>query len=519
MGAQPLLRYVDTYEKSMRLVSNIVRQYDPNAYVLASFTSSWNKSHSSDGYSSKSMLDNIVAYSNAEGDYRWGVAAHPYPQDFFKPKFWEADTQATYSEDSGFSTFKNIEVISNWMLRREHYYKGEEKRILFFSENGVNSLDNSTYNLKVQAAGAAWAWKKTMQNAGVDAIMWHNWWDNPAEGLCLGLRTKDHVAKPSWYVWQAAGTDKESSVFDQYLSIIGISNWGQIHHGVSTSGSENTRLELDQSSKSDMTITYDGTYQYYTLKTTGGDPQVSTQAMSAAKSDNSNTLVFEYQSANDIPDFQVFISPLAYEDRSVKVPLSASTDWKRVYINLAPLAKQYGWGGAGSKLRFDPGSVSGRTMKIRHICVNSGEKSLIANLSTISDGANQKRCQHRQCDHRHRRRRRPVLLLVQARGQSVAQGHEDYVRISSINLRAGRQDILRRLRRRDTLHQPGQPECLHQMDAEDRGHRRAVPNTRLGLRRRLYALRSRHEIRTDIQDTQHLHQHRRIRLHAQPPAG
>ena len=138
-----------------------------------------------------------------------------------------------------------------------------------------------------------------------------------------------------------------------------------------------------------MTITYDGTYQNYTLKTTGGDPQVSTQAMSAAKSDNSNTLVFEYQSANDIPDFQVFISPLAYEERSVKVPLSASTDWKRVYINLAPLAKQYGWGGAGSKLRFDPGSVSGRTMKIRHICVNSGEKSLIANLSTISDGANQ----------------------------------------------------------------------------------------------------------------------------------
>ena len=392
MGAQPLLRYVDTYEKSMRLVSNIVRQYDPNAYVLASFTSSWNKAHSTDGFTAKSMLDNIVAYSNAEGDYRWGVAAHPYPQNFFKPKFWEADTEATYSENSGYSTFKNIEVISNWMLRREHYYKGEEKRILFFSENGVNSLDNSTYNLKVQAAGAAWAWKKTMQNAGVDAIMWHNWWDHPAEaaqGVRLGLVTDEHVRKPAWYVWQAAGTDKESSVFDQYLSIIGISNWGQIHHGVSTSGSENTRLELDQSSKSEMTIPYDGTYQKYTLKTTGGDPQVSTQAMSAAKSDNSNTLVFEYQSANDIPDFQVFISPLAYEERSVIVPLSASTDWKRVYINLAPLAKQYGWGGAGSKLRFDPGSVSGRTMKIRHICVNSGEKSLIANLSTISDGANQ----------------------------------------------------------------------------------------------------------------------------------
>ena len=390
MGAdQPLLRYVDTYEKSMRLVSNIVRQYDPNAYVLASFTSSWNKSHSTDGYSTKSMLDNIVAYSNAEGDYRWGVAAHPYPQDFFKPKFWEADTQATYSEDSGFSTFKNIEVISNWMLRREHYYKGEEKRILFFSENGTNSLDNSTENLKVQAAGAAWAWKKAMKNPGVDAIMWHNWWDNPAEGLCLGLRTKDHVAKPSWYVWQAAGTANEAAVFDQYLSVIGISSWDQIHHGVSASGSDNIRLELDQTSNIDVNVTYDGTYQYYTLTSTGGDPRINTKATTVAKSDNSNTLVFEYQSANDIPDFQIFISPLAYEDRSVKVPLGATTEWKRVYINLAPLAKQYGWGGAGSQLRLDPGSISGRTMKIRHICINSGEKSLTANLLADAAGANQ----------------------------------------------------------------------------------------------------------------------------------
>lgn len=386
---QPLLRYVDTYEKSMRLVSNIVRQYDPNAYVLASFTSSWNKSHSTDGFSAKSMLDNIVAYSNVEGDYRWGVAAHPYPQDFFKPKFWDADTEATYTENSGFSTFKNIEVISEWMLRREHYYKGSEKRILFFSENGTNSLDNSTTNLNVQAAGAAWAWKKVMRNSGVDAIMWHNWWDNPAEGLCLGLRDKNYNAKPSWYVWQAAGTANESSVLDKYLSVIGISSWDQIHHSVSSSGNGNTRLELDQTSNIDLNVTYDGTYQYYTLKTTGSDPRINTKAMTAAKSDNSNTLVFEYQSDRDISNFQVFISPLAYEERSIIVPLKATSEWKRVYINLAPLAKQYGWGDSGSQLRIDPGSASGCTMKIRHICINSGQKANADNLIVQKDGANQ----------------------------------------------------------------------------------------------------------------------------------
>ena len=141
MGTQPQMRYVDTYEKSMRIVSNIVRQYDPNAYVLGSFTSSWNTRHSDTGdagFAAKNMLDNLLVYSAKEGDYRWGVAAHVYPQDFYKPAFWSADTEATYSEGSGFSTFKNIEVVSDWMLRREHYYKGLEKRIVFFSENGVN---------------------------------------------------------------------------------------------------------------------------------------------------------------------------------------------------------------------------------------------------------------------------------------------------------------------------------------------------------------------------------------------
>ncbi len=385
---QPLLRYVDTYEKSMRLVANIVHQYDSNAYILASFTSSWNKSHSTDGYSTKSMLDNIVCYSNAEGDYRWGVAAHPYPQDFFKPKFWSTDTEATYNENSGFSTFKNIEVISDWMLRREHYFRGVEKRILFFSENGTNSLDNSTDNLNVQAAGAAWAWKKVMKNSGVDAIMWHNWFDNPAEGLCLGLRDKDLNAKPSWYVWQAAGTANESAIFDKYLSVIGISNWEQIHNSVSTSGKESMRLELDQTSNVGVSVTYDGTYQYYTLVSNSTDPRINTQAMTAAKSDNSNVLAFDYKCDQDINEFQVFISPLAYEERSVKVNLKATNEWKRAYIDLTPLVKQYGWGGVGSQLRLDPGSVSGRTFKIRHICINSGEKTDVATLFVGSAGAN-----------------------------------------------------------------------------------------------------------------------------------
>ena len=371
---QPLLRFMEHYERSMRLVTNIVRQYDPNAYVLGSYTSAWTSTNGNGGFAPKQMMDLMVSFSNIEGDFRWGIAYHPYPQNFYKPAFWSADTGATYAENSSFCTFKNMEVISDWMLRPEHYYKGKEKRILFFSENGVNSLQDTQSQLAVQAAGAAWAWKKVVHNPGIDAVMWHNWFDNPSEdGLHLGLRDKDLNPKPVWYVWQAAGTDKESSVLDQYLSTIGISSWNQIHNAVAVVGNESQRFNPVLSTCTDATGSYDSNYQSYKFVTTGGDPQFQTEACTTALSTNSNVLSFEYKLDKAVSDFQVFFSPMAEEVRSLVVSLPATSEWRRVYIDITNFRSVYGWGGSGSFLRFDPCRASGYTMQIRHICVNSGE--------------------------------------------------------------------------------------------------------------------------------------------------
>ena len=239
MGTQPELRYLDRYVKSMRLAYNIVRQYDQNASILGSFTHSWTNDDFLKGYSTKTMIEQIVQYSNAEGDFRWGVAAHPYPQDLSKPEFWKNDTKSTYSRNTDFVTFKNLEVINDWILNKQHYYKGTTKRILFLSENGTNTPGYSPQYLQQQAAGAAWAWKKVNALAGIDAIQWHNYQDNRAEfGLRIGLRKYPDDAddpggrKLSWFVWQAAGTANEDEVFKPYLSTIGITAWKDIFGSV-----------------------------------------------------------------------------------------------------------------------------------------------------------------------------------------------------------------------------------------------------------------------------------------------
>ena len=232
MGNQPMERYLDRYIKSMRICYNLVRQYDPEASILGSFTHSWTSEGG--GYSPKAMLERTVDYCEAEGDFRWGVAYHPYPENLAKPRFWVDDTQATDSPDSPFVTFKNLQVIDRWIRQPRNLYKGTTKRILFLSENGTSSPTYSESDLALQAAGACLAWKKVQALEGIDAIQWHNWKDHKTEmeqGLRLGLRSiaadgwADNACKPVWYVWQAAGTETEEAVFAPYLDVVGLSSW------------------------------------------------------------------------------------------------------------------------------------------------------------------------------------------------------------------------------------------------------------------------------------------------------
>lgn len=235
MGDQPELRFIDTYIKIMRVCGLIARKYDPNSSPLISLTHCWSKA---DGqYAPKDLLEDLNDFSAAEGDFYWGIAYHPYPQDLTKPEFWKNDTRSTYDENSSYCTFKNLEVVDHWIRQKENMYKGSTKRILFLSENGTNSPSYSDSDMALQAAGAAWALKKVYALEGIDAIQWHNWMDNRYEsGLRIGLRKFSDEAsdpsgiKPVWYVYQAAGTSSETTVFAPYLQTIGINSWEETLH-------------------------------------------------------------------------------------------------------------------------------------------------------------------------------------------------------------------------------------------------------------------------------------------------
>lgn len=235
-GDKSAMVFMDLYYKSMRMSHNIARKYNANSKVFISLTHYWNWTSNSRFYHSKDLLEKLIQFSNAEGDFDWAIAQHPYPESLREPKTW-LDKKATFYLNTQLITFKNLEVLDAWVKQPEALYKGKFKRLVYLSENGTNSPTYSEQDLKEQAAGMAYALKKMERLDGIDGFQYHNWQDNRREGgLRIGLRRFPDdeelpgAKKPVWYVYQAFGTNKEDAVFDPYKALIGIDNWDDIMH-------------------------------------------------------------------------------------------------------------------------------------------------------------------------------------------------------------------------------------------------------------------------------------------------
>ena len=235
-GIKTPLRFMDIYLKSMRLVYYTARKYNPQAEVLITLTHYWQARHNDYCYPGAQLLNLLLDYTKVEGDFKWGVAYHPYPQSLFEPKSW-LDDQAVFSYNTPLITFKNLEVLDAWIKHPRALYQGKEKRTLFLSEQNPNSKDYSPKSLEEQAAGMAYALKKMEYCDGIDAYQMHGWFDQRVEGgLRIGVRrfvddeTEPAGRKPAWFIFQAWGTEQEEIMFEFAKPIIGINTWEEIFY-------------------------------------------------------------------------------------------------------------------------------------------------------------------------------------------------------------------------------------------------------------------------------------------------
>ncbi len=224
-GGKDIATYLNLYQKSLRTAQSLARCYDPHAKALISLEHCWTAVSDPRAYPAKGLLELLVRFSRREGDFEWGIAFHPYPQDIANPRTWE-DSQALPDADTPLLTYRNLEVLDAWVHRPEVTFQGRPREIQL-TEQGLNSPDYSEKSLLDQAAGMAYAWKKLQGLSAVTAFQYHLWADAREEGgLKLGLRKygddpdDPHGKKPIWHLFKALATPDEDAACEFAQPII-----------------------------------------------------------------------------------------------------------------------------------------------------------------------------------------------------------------------------------------------------------------------------------------------------------
>ncbi len=229
MGKQPPMLFMEHYLRSMRLVHNITRRHDPHSRVFISLTHHWNTpaDPSWKAYSNLDLLNRLAESSRVEGDFAWGVAYHPYPQNLRRPDAWN-DTQVTNEFTTPLITPKNIGVLDRWMQEPVMLDSTGRTRGVLLSEQGFNTPDYSEENLQSQAAAFVYMWRQLRGLKTIEAFHNHRWIDHPNEGgLLLGLRKLPENGraygdkKPAWEIYKALDTPEEEKVTRFAGEIIG----------------------------------------------------------------------------------------------------------------------------------------------------------------------------------------------------------------------------------------------------------------------------------------------------------
>ncbi len=232
---------IDEYATALRIADLAVRSQHNALRVYASFDHFWEariELPAGRSMPGRKLLDGLNATSKQEGDFPWGIAMHPYPENLFNPKFWE-DATAPLTYDAPRITLNNIEVLTSY-LRQPELMCGDEPRRVTLSEQGFHTADGGPSGDEgevLQAAAFARAFYKLQNLEGIDSFLLHRHVDHSEEGgLRLGLWTRRvdvHGSTPDrqkriYEVFRLADTTEWSKAFEFAKPHVGIADWSEV---------------------------------------------------------------------------------------------------------------------------------------------------------------------------------------------------------------------------------------------------------------------------------------------------
>lgn len=224
--------YTAEYAKAFRIFYNAILSINGNARVYISLDQQWGKSlYSSNGYSSKEILDCFNSYITEYGNIDWGVAQHPYNYPLTSVKAWstggKAGSYVQESENTPVLTIKNIHVLTDYLQKEEYLTDDGEVRPVILSEMGYTS----TAGQDLQSAAFVYAYKIVEANQHIDSMLFSRQTDaasEVAQGLALGINTQGGGRKSIYTAFKYVDTAESAKYTDFALKVIGISSWSEV---------------------------------------------------------------------------------------------------------------------------------------------------------------------------------------------------------------------------------------------------------------------------------------------------
>jgi hypothetical protein len=235
-GDVPIDQFVADYAREVAIITRAVESHSPWARTYVSLEHHWTASHQPKSpnrcFGAKEFLLKFAEECRKNGDFRWHIAFHPYPENLFDPTFWD-DARATESFDTPKLTFRNLAVLRDF-LRQPQFLDRSLPRSIILSEQGFH-WDTTDRGEQLQAAAYCYAFKIVDSMQGIDSFILHRHIDHPREGgLNLGLYKNTEgdkrIAKPESarlirHCFQAAATSEQEEAFRFALPIVGLESW------------------------------------------------------------------------------------------------------------------------------------------------------------------------------------------------------------------------------------------------------------------------------------------------------
>lgn len=197
-GPMPCEGFMEEYAVQLRIAHLIARKYCGYSRVNISLDHCFSiplRDDASYYYPARECLAYLLKYCKRDGNFDWGIAAHPYPENLSLCDFYN-DVSATFSFDTQRITMKNMEMWQA-LVELDEFKLGDTSRRVVFDEQGFHTNYDDPESENKGAHAFVLAYLKMRNCKDLDWFLINRYADMPLgdeASLHLGLRYEQGYA-------------------------------------------------------------------------------------------------------------------------------------------------------------------------------------------------------------------------------------------------------------------------------------------------------------------------------------